>query len=151
ASAGQRLPPVACRTYPKRSGPNVTPAEEIARPRPTAVPAARGPASSASHVCWTPFQPIPTTPKTTVRAARTSVEAPAPVDRISSVHAVEPTPARTSGILRRPPNRRSERLPKSTRPAIPPNCASARKRLAAGSVRPPTPRRYSKREHTHTG
>ncbi len=52
-------PPRRSTTSPNTGGHTATPSEEIARPSPTAVPAARGPASSAMRVCCTPFQPTP--------------------------------------------------------------------------------------------
>ena len=68
----------------------VTPAEDTASPSPTAVPAARGPASSAIQVCCTPFHPMPTTPKMKASALSPTVEVPAPVQAMASEHAVEP-------------------------------------------------------------
>jgi hypothetical protein len=85
-------PPTRSTTSPKMGGHTVTPSEEIASPSPTAVPAARTPASSAMSVCCTPFQPTPKKPMPP--ASGTSRQGPAPgaVVDSSSAQAMEPRP-----------------------------------------------------------
>ena len=68
---GRAKPPRRSAASPKIGGQIVTPNEEIASPRPMAVPAPRGPTSSAISVCWTPFQPMPKKPKQRVSGAST--------------------------------------------------------------------------------
>ena len=82
--------------------------------------AARGPASSAISVCWTPFQPIPKKPKTTASGTSQRAGDAGPVNAIAIEQSVEPQPAIVSGVRRRPPNVRSERTPTAMRPSTPP-------------------------------
>ena len=91
-----------------------------------AVPAARGPASSASSVYCTPFQPTPKKPKHTASGAISQGEVPGPITAMASAQSPEPSPAIRSTTRRRPPKSRSERRPKTTRPAMPVTWARTR-------------------------
>ena len=62
---------------------------------------------------------MPKKPKQRVSGASTHTPVPGPVTAITSEQAVEPAPAMTSTMRRRPPKSRSESMPKITRPAMP--------------------------------
>src|SRR5262245_30697814 len=99
---GTANPPRRCTARPNRGGHRLTPNDEMVSPRPTAVPAPRGPTSSASRVCCTPFQPMPKKPKATVSGPRSHAPVLGPVSAMASEQAVEPAPAMTSTTRRRP-------------------------------------------------
>ena len=123
-------PPAHSTRAPNSGGQTVTPKEDTASPSPTAVPTERGLTSSAMRVCCTPFQPMPTKPKTMARTASSQGLVSGPVPAMASEHAMEPSPARTRTMRRRPPKKRSDSSPKTTRPTMPVSWASTSTRAA---------------------
>src|SRR5262249_21319252 len=108
AAHGTPKPRRRCTASPKSGGQTLTPSDEMESPRPTAVPAPRGPTSSARSVCCTPFQPMPKNPKASASGASTQAPVCGPLPPLTSEQAAEPTPRNTDTHPPRPPTSPSQ-------------------------------------------